>query len=536
MTTNTLSRRELLFPTANPSANPSAGPSASPSSNPTSRPAAPTPEPPAQTETANGFEPDRVIPVPSTADRHLLSRFTGGITPSLVRQSADAGGARAWFDAQLEDRTMGADGQDPLNEWWPHLAMKPAEKYDLETRGVLDGYEQGNDFSRWTLMKRIGSPAQVFEVMVDFWSNILYVSNNRKSFPHRPRFDGVIRKYALGTFEDLLREAALDPGMLCFLDNARSTKKAPNENLGRELLELHTLGRDAPYTETDVLNSTRILTGYRVVIGGTCQVYYSPEDHYVGPVRVLDFAHPNDQADGRPVTVAYLKYLAHHVATAQRIARALAVRFVSDTPSQDLVDTVASAFLDSGTNIPTTMRALIDHPDFAGSAGLKIRTPIEDFVNTYRTLQITVKQVTTDETCAASMILACVSTMGQRPFDWPRPDGFPDNGEAWASASRLLGSWRVHKNSAGGLFPKVGVTYQPSSYWLGHMPVLFENLVDRLSRLILAKPSSPRLLATAVKAVGVEANEMISSDHVLVRRRMPLLLLSILDTPDHMTR
>lgn len=513
MTASQLSRRQLFFPAAAPE-------------EPASR--APTVE--------DAVDRISVVDVPSPADRHLLSRFSGGINMPLVRKSAEAGGARAWFEAQLEGPAMGPDVDDPLNEWWPHLSMLPAEKQALDDSGTIDGWEQGNDFSRWSLLKRIGNNDQVYEVMADFWSNILYVPHARKSFPHRARFDGTIRKYALGRYEDLLTAAVLHPAMLTYLDNAKSSDRMPNENLGRELLELHTVGRAAGYTEADVLDSTRILTGYRVVIGGTCQVYYSPEDHYVGPVRVLDFTHPNSDPDGRPCTLAYLKYLAQHDATASRIARALAVRFVSDTPSQDLVDTVATAFLDSGTDIPTTLRALVDHPDFAASVGLKIRTPIEDFVNTYRSLQIQVTQVTDDEECAANMILALTSWMGQSPFTWPRPDGFPDNGEAWSSASRLLGSWRVHKNAGGKVFPKVGIDYQPWSYWLGRMPVKFEVLVDRLCRMILSTPSTPRLLDTAVKAVAVEPLEVITSDHVLVRHRMPLLLLALLDTPDHMTR
>ena len=472
--------------------------------------------------------------VPSVADRHLLSRFSWGITPSLVNQSAKAGGARAWFDEQLDPAAMSADL--PLADWWPHLEWTAAEKFAADVSGEVDAFEQGNDFARWTLLKRMTSSKQLLEVMADLWSNLLYVSQIRKAFPHRALYDATIRQHALGTYEDLLTASVLHPAMLCYLDNARSTWRAPNENLGRELLELHSVGRAAGYTELDVLNSTRILTGYRVAIGGTCQVYYSPEDHFVGLVQVLDFTRLNLLPDGRTVTREYLSYLARHESTANRIARALAVRFVSDTPSDELIEAVASAYLDSGTDIPTTLRALVDHAEFAASDGVKTRTPAEDFVNTYRTMQVEVSPPIADENCAALAILTQCASMGQRPFDWPRPDGFPDTGEAWSSASRMLGSWRAHKNIAGGIYPKIGAKYQPSGYWLGRMPVRFDALVDRLCRLILSRPSNPRLLDTAVKAVDTQPDQIITSAHVVVRKRMALLLVALLDTPDHMTR
>jgi uncharacterized protein (DUF1800 family) len=481
------------------------------------------------------MEPEAVVDVPSAADRHLLSRFSWGVSQSLVAQSAAAGGARAWFDAQLEASSGFESQVADLDTWWPHLKWSPARKFAADDTGECVGTEQSNDFARWTILRRIMTDRQLLEVMTDVWSNVLYVTLEKKAFQHRPMFDATIREHALGTYEELLTAAVLHPGMLCYLDNARSTAKAPNENLGRELLELHTVGRSAGYTEEDVQNSTRILTGYRVRLDGTCSPYYAPENHYIGHVKVLDFEHDNALADGRAVTIAYLSYLARHEATAKHIARVLATRFVSDTPSQNLVDTLVAAYLGSGTDIKTTLRALVDHPDFAASAGAKVRTPIEDLINTYRTLQITVLPPGADMTRAATTILGASTTMGQKPYDWPRPDGFPDNGDAWSSASRMLGCWRIHKNLANGVFPKTGVEYQPPSKWLGPMPVRFDDLVDRMCRLVLAKPSSARLLQTGMKVFDITAGESITEFH-RVSRRSWVLLLALLDAPDHMTR
>lgn len=470
--------------------------------------------------------------VPSTSDRHLLSRFSWGITPALVAESSAAGGSRQWLEQQL-----GADlGTDGASDWWPHLSWSPADKLAADLSGEISGFDQSNDFCRWTLLRRMTSSRQLLEVMTDVWSNLLYVSLVRKSFAHRPNYDAAIRRNALGTFEELLVAAVLEPAMLCYLDNARSTQKAPNENLGRELLELHTVGRAAGYTERDVRHSTRILTGYRVETDDSCAAYYSPEDHATGRVHVLEFHHKNSSPDGRAVTGEYLSYLAHHDATAAHVARVLAVRFVSDTPSESLVEVLATAYLDSGTDIGATLRALVDHEEFAASTGLKVRTPVEDFVNTYRALGVKVLPPNGDADGAAAAILVACSSMGQKPFDWPRPDGYPDAGDAWSSASRMLGSWRVHKNTSGGFFPRVGIEYRQPAHWIGALPVRFGELVDRICRLLLAKPKTEALLATAVAAVDTQPDEIITATHPVIRWRTPALLLAVLDTPDHMTR
>lgn len=525
-----LSRRQLLTGSAPPPTNGAQTPAPSPLPTPID------PAPPSQAPSAPAADQLTEVAIPSAADRHLLSRFSWGITRELIEKVDELGGARAWFEWQLDPASI-ADGRaDDLLEWWPCLGWTPAEKLAAAQAGNPPFYVQDQDFGRWTLMRRIATNRQLNEVLVDLWGNLLYITIARTSSPYFPNFDAALREHALGTYEELLKAAVLHPAMLCYLDNAKSTFEAPNENLGRELLELHTVGRGANYTERDVKNSTMILTGHRVTRDGTCEAYYSPEDHYVGKVKVLGFKHPNASPDGRAVTDAYLSYLARHDSTARQVARALAVRFVSDAPSDDLLDTVASAYLDSGTDIRTTLHALIDHEDFAGAAGKKVRTPIEDFVNTYRAMQVTVLPPDGSEDDAASSLLRTCASIGQLPFEWPRPDGFPDTGEAWSSACRMLGSWQLHKRTAEAKLPYRGVEYLPQEYWIGTLPVRFDALIDRVCRLVLAKPATARLIETAVKATGTHADKEITSTHPIVTRMMPTLLLAVLATPDHMTR
>ena len=130
-------------------------------------------------------------------------------------------------------------------------------------------------------------------------------------------------------------------------------RNAPNENQGRELLELHTVGRSAGYTEQMVKDSAKLLSGYTVDAWKTWAPSYDSRRHTTGPVQVLGFGAANAAADGSALTVDYLRYLAHHPATATRIATKLCRHFVADQPSDALVAAVARP---SPTPAPTSRR------------------------------------------------------------------------------------------------------------------------------------------------------------------------------------
>jgi uncharacterized protein (DUF1800 family) len=415
--------------------------------------------------------------------------------------------------------------------WW-----SPQKQWEEDQRGGLQGWEIQDDFIRWSIVNRIYSKRQLLEVMTEFWSNLLHVpAPLGKAFPQRAAYETTIRSNALGRYDDLLVAAILHPAMLCYLDNATSTCDAPNENLGREVLELHTVGDEAGITQDDVIGSTRILTGWRVDSRTTWERYYSPDDHYVGPVKVFDFADPNDSPDGRAVTERYLRWLASHPQTARRVAERLAIRFVSDTPSDTLIADLASAFRSSGTDIKATLRALIAHPEFKAARQSKVRTPSDDLINSYRVMQIEMdrpKQVTD----AANSILVSAKVMGQKPFDWPAPDGFPETSEAWSSASRILGSWLVHRQLTVGNVPSTGVHFRPLEEWLPELPCRFDALVTHVGAALLAMTVSPTLIQAAAQACGADSDEIIQPDSVVVQGRFRLLMLALLDTPEHMSR
>jgi hypothetical protein len=256
-----------------------------------------------------------------------MNRLSGGATPALARQLRAAGGPRAWFESQLAPGSIPDGYANGMRSWFPETRYESPLLWKRHKAGDYPLWEVAADLQSWTLLRRIHSNRQLQEVMTDFWSNLLHIpAGDDKSYTWRWDYDATLRRHALGRFDAMLQAAITHPAMGCYLDNAQSSDVSLNENLGRELLELHTLGVGARYTEDDVKMSARILTGYNVDMWDTFEAWYAKYDHYVGPVRVLRFTDPNAHADGRPVVARYLRYLAHHPATARRIARRLCVR------------------------------------------------------------------------------------------------------------------------------------------------------------------------------------------------------------------
>jgi uncharacterized protein (DUF1800 family) len=464
-----------------------------------------------------------------------MNRLGCGYSRATFARMRAAGGAMAWFEDQLRPGSV-RESRDArrLPDWFPELRESPRRKWEKNTSGAKGGWEYAADLASYSMLRRIYSERQVLESMVDFWSNHLHVHANADlGWVHRASYDDLIRRHALGSFEDLLVEAALHPAMLLYLDNWRSVRGAPNENQGRELLELHTVGRSSGYTEQMVKDSAKILSGYTVDAFESWDGYYEPERHTTGRVQVLGFQAANTSADGRQLTRDYLRYLARHPATAHNIARKLAVHFVTDQPSKALVNDLAGVFRRSGTDIRATLRTLVRHPEFRRSRGTLVRTPIEDFVATCRVLRIDVQRPTSDQSFARAANWAPQSTL---LYHWPRPDGSPYGAESWASASRMLSSFRMHWNLVAGWWPREDVRYRQPSSWLPQKRIRFDRYVDHLSRMILGKPSNTRILSASVAATGCRPGEQITRDHPVAGWLFVRLVGVLLDSPDHMRR
>lgn len=478
----------------------------------------------------------KATPIPGRYARQMMSRMSWGFAPDTWTQLRRSGDAHGWFEEQL--RPSGID--DPqgamFDEWYPDRTRSAADKWDTVYAETKFSWDYAVDLANWSLLRRSRSSRQLHEVMTDFWSNHLHIpAIHDLAWCWRNHYDAVLRRHALGNFDELLTAASLHPSMLLYLSNYESTRQSPNENQGRELLELHTVGREAGYTEDMVKDSARILTGYTVNVWDDWLPCYDKSSHATGPVKVLSFRRSNGNRDGREVARQYLHYLAHHPATARRIATKLALRFVSDHPSPELVSHLAQVYSSSGTNITAVLRALVRHAEFAGSMDCKVRSPIEDFVATVRALEVKALKPTADGwPFASAQIWMC---QGQYPFQWPRPDGLPQTNGPWSSASQVLGSLDLHYSMSGGWIGDEGsVRYRSPISWLPASHVRFDALVDHLSRTLLARASTPRVLKAACQATGVHAKENITKDHAIVQWLMPRLLTALLDTPSHMNR
>jgi uncharacterized protein (DUF1800 family) len=488
----------------------------------------PKKKPKAKPKPAPATPPYAAVSVLPTDARHLANRFSYGVTPALAAEVWAAGGHLAWFDQQLD--RVPAPSSEPWDGWWPDLHLEPAAVYQRQVDKVRNSSAVGQDMARRTMMRRIASTSQVLEVMTEFWENHLHVPAAADNIGvYRTSYGEVVRAGALGRFDDLLRAAILHPAMLFYLGNTSSTKKHPNENLGRELLELHTLGV-GHHTEDDVKSSARILTGWRAKTYSTWEPYYSTADHWTGTVTVQDFTDANTDPDGRETTYRYLAYLAHHPATARRIATKLVRQFVSEDAPRTLVDQLADVYLAHDTEIRPVLRALVRSAEFAASVDQRLRDADEDVAATYRLLGA-VPTAPVDGNSAANQTYSQVSALGLAPFAWPRPDGQPTDNKAWASPTRALASMSLHWNMAGRSWPKNQVAWTLPAAYLPVPSLSFRDLVDHVSRRVLHRPASAELLEMCCVATGCTPTTTIDAKAKVLGSDWTKLAAAVLDSP-----
>jgi uncharacterized protein (DUF1800 family) len=457
---------------------------------------------------------------------HLLRRTTFGATPALVAE-VRAKGTAAWLAEQLNPSAIDDAACDAYLTRYPSLPMTT-----LQIRGAYPAFSMTPTWELVlaTLARAIWSRRQLLEVMVEFWTNHFNVTTPGDGWDVKTVEDReVIRAHALGRFTDLLTADAKSPAMLQYLDNAASSAKTLNENYGRELLELHTVGVDAGYTQAEVVDSARLLTGYTIVPDGTFA--YVPARHYVGPVKILGFAHPNGvAAEGLKTAEQYLAYLAHHPATAKRLATKLATRFVSDAPSDALVASLASVYLANDTAIAPVLTALFASAEFRGSIGQKTRRPLEDAVATLRAVAA---EPAAGDNLSLSGLYWTLRELGQAPMYWAPPNGFPDVTAAWASTSGTLGRWNTHLGVLGNWLGSGFTTPAPSTLLGGASLADNGALVDLLAlRLLGVRLGDPQRAALLTFLSSSGAAKVADA----IRSRLDILAALVLDTPNWIQR
>lgn len=412
--------------------------------------------------------------------RHTLRRMTFGPTPEMLDR-ARAIGLEAYVEEQLHPEALDDSEVEARIARLETLNLPLEEMVSEENRGRVVG-----EFLAATLIRQAQSPRQFHEMMVDFWTNHfnIYLGKNLamrglKLFDDRD----VIRPNALSTFGDLLRASAHSPAMLVYLDQAQSRKEAPNENYARELLELHTLGVDGGYTQQDVYETARTLTGWSVVgprrrgrvRGEPGTFVFRPQMHDDGEKQVLDLTIP--AGSGQQGGEMLLDYLAAHPSTARFISRKLAVRFVADDPPASLVDRLAETFQHSGGDIKEMLRTLIFSPEFAAGAGQKVKRPLEFLVSLVRVTDLQLNG-------SPRPLIRALHRLGQTPYGWATPDGYPDEAGWWLTTSGLLDRWNLAMLIATGAFRGIRIPYRR----LLADAASAEDVVDLLSLRFLGEP------------------------------------------------
>jgi uncharacterized protein (DUF1800 family) len=384
---------------------------------------------------------------------HLLKRLTYGATPA-ARDRIVAIGEAAWLNEQLNPASLDMSAVNAKIALLPVLSMSAATLYTTYPNGT-GANQAANQHQLATVIRASESPAQLFERMVEFWSDHLNVPAENRPLKLTKIVEDrdVIRVHALGKFKDLLVASAKSPAMLDYLDNKNSYAAAINENYGRELLELHTRGVNGGYTEADVVNTARLLTGWSVN-NTTREFQFKVARHDASPLTIMGWVRPTG---GNPFDhgVQFLQWLAGSQQTAQFVCRKIAVRFVGDQPDPALVTAMVNAWTANDTAIGPVLRAMVAHPAFDAAAGKKFRRPWDYYVFVLRALGAQTNAAANNN--QIKQIVKNLEALGQHPFGWPAPNGYPDVEGAWLNAGALLARW----NTAGDL---VGRAWPPITY------------------------------------------------------------------------
>jgi hypothetical protein len=300
-----------------------------------------------------------------------------------------------------------------------------------------------NELQQAKVVREIYSERQLQEVMTDFWFNHfnVFLYKNQDAYYTTAYERDVIRPRAFGKFYDLLVATAQSPAMLMYLDNwlsigphslaaGKNGQSGLNENYGREVMELHTLGVNGGYSQSDVTQLASVLTGWTIAQpddGG--QFQFDPRRHEPDVKTVVG---EKFYESGSDEGLRALDMLAHHPSTAQFISRCIATRFVSDDPPQPLVDRMAATFQSSDGDIREVLRTMLHSPEFWSpkNYGVKLKTPLEYVISAVRASGANV--------VAPDALVQNLNTMGMQPYGQQVPTGYSMKAETWDNEGALL--------------------------------------------------------------------------------------------------
>jgi uncharacterized protein (DUF1800 family) len=446
----------------------------------------------------------------------------------------------------------GIVSKDSVNALGNNKEYREKIKQYMDKNGLKPQQELMRQFINQKILRAAYSNNQLQEVLTDFWFNHFNVSFTKNQcaefIPNYER--DAIRPNVLGKFDKLLLATAKSPAMLFYLDlsssvgnntnmkqpnrnrfaqmdpsmmgdtakmkQAQQIQKARkaqglNENYAREVMELHTLGVDGGYTQSDVTQAARVLTGWTVypMKGGYAgdgmkkmldnagdrrlmafgavhdgDFLFTPNRHDSGEKKVLGVDFP--AGGGYDEGVKLLEMLAHNPSTAKFITKKLAVRFVSDAPDQTLLNKMSQSFTDHDGDIKEVMITMASSPEFWSKDALreKTKSPFELAISSVRSLNATVKQ--------PFLLNAWITKMGQKMYYYQAPTGFPDKGQYWINTGALLNRMNFGLALATQRIP--GITFDLAALNNNHEPESKEAALSIYGKLFIPERDLTRTI------------------------------------------
>lgn len=427
------------------------------------------------------FVPNSLIDQDPTT--HVMSRLAFGPKAELL-EHIRAIGVDAFIEEQLSPETIDDSAIAPRLRSFPDLDKNAGElirEYEGQA-GNVAAQLTGN----W-IVRAMYSQRQLYERIVHFWSDhfSIFFGGGQIIFLKVDDERDVVRQHGMGRFRDLLGASAHSPAILVYLDNAVSTKEAPNENYARELMELHTMGIDGGYTEHDVKEVARCFTGWTVMRpgrrnqgDGLIAFRFDPAMHDDGEKVVLGQTIPagGGEADGEIV----LDILASHPSTARFVSTKMIRRFVADNPPETLVEACTQTFLEMDGDIRSVLRTIFTSDEF-WAAGPKFKRPFEYTMSVLRVLNYNIESLQQFHRAFREVML----NMGHLPFNRATPDGYPDVQEAWTD--NLLTRWNIAIAAAHGGIPGATASLRPLLE-AHDIPLEAEPIVNFLGELFYRRP------------------------------------------------
>ena len=436
---------------------------------------------------------------------HFLNRTSWGVRPADLDRVGRIG-ISAYLEKQLAPESLPGFKKFvfPSSVW--RIPRKRLLKNDdganLAFKALLKGF----------VKRTTSSPAQLFERIVEFWSDHFNIASEELDVDVLDFQRSVIRPLALGKFRDLLIATARHPAMLQYLDNYLNIAEHPNENYAREVMELHTLSVDGGYTEMDVKEVARALTGWTTDYDFWGEGFHFDENtHDFEAKTVLGTAIPAGGGIEDGMTV--LQMLADSAKTARFVCRKLIVRFVSDAPPATLINKMAATWAASDGDIKAVLRTMFLSDEFKTSIGAKFRRPLDYFIGALRMTGT----VFTDFWYQEYLF----EKLGQVPYGWHPPNGFPEPAAAWANANGLLERWntaQIVTDDALTAGPDDGLRTSLDEL-IGPVKTAGE-LVDRCALQLLAQPLDAALRAQFVSFVADGGDESTRVNRALREEKL----------------